>query len=103
MNSTPDLKTAAAWLTPLQLDFLHQFFASSVGADFFLTGGTALAAFYLQHRHSDDLDLFTLESLPLRESGRLMPQLAQQLSKSEKVSSFQTYLPSAPRPRLGDG
>lgn len=29
---------------------------------FFLTGGTALSAFYLQHRYSQDLDLFTLDS-----------------------------------------
>jgi predicted nucleotidyltransferase component of viral defense system len=26
---------------------------------FYLTGGTALAAFYLEHRYSDDLDFFT--------------------------------------------
>lgn len=26
---------------------------------FYLTGGTALSAFYLQHRHSEDLDFFT--------------------------------------------
>ena len=29
-------------------------------ADFYLTGGTALAAFYLEHRVSDDLDFFCL-------------------------------------------
>jgi len=29
---------------------------------FFLTGGTALAVFYLGHRTSEDLDLFTLET-----------------------------------------
>lgn len=28
-------------------------------ADFYLTGGTALAGFYLKHRLSDDLDFFT--------------------------------------------
>lgn len=27
--------------------------------DFYLSGGTALAAFYLRHRYSDDLDFFT--------------------------------------------
>jgi predicted nucleotidyltransferase component of viral defense system len=27
--------------------------------DFYLTGGTALSAYYLQHRLSDDLDFFT--------------------------------------------
>lgn len=29
--------------------------------DFYLTGGTALAAYYLGHRHSDDLDFFTAD------------------------------------------
>jgi hypothetical protein len=29
---------------------------------FFLTDETALSAFYLQHRYSEDLDLFTLDS-----------------------------------------
>lgn len=32
-------------------------------APFYLTGGTALAAFYLQHRVSDDLDFFTEEDV----------------------------------------
>jgi hypothetical protein len=47
VNSTPDFKSATAWLTPLQISFLQRFFASSIGAAFFLTGCTALAAFYL--------------------------------------------------------
>jgi predicted nucleotidyltransferase component of viral defense system len=34
---------------------------------FFLTGGTALSVFYLHHRVSDDLDLFTLEPVSLSE------------------------------------
>ncbi|HPW17457.1 MAG TPA: nucleotidyl transferase AbiEii/AbiGii toxin family protein [Candidatus Aminicenantes bacterium] len=34
---------------------------------FFLTGGTALSVFYLQHRLSDGLDLFTLEPVSLSE------------------------------------
>lgn len=34
---------------------------------FFLTGGTALSVFYLHHRVSDDLDLFTLETVSLSE------------------------------------
>lgn len=47
-------------LTALQWDFLTTFFRGS--PPFFLTGGTALSAFYLQHRFSEDLDLFTLDS-----------------------------------------
>lgn len=47
-------------LTSLQKKFLTAFFASPLGGEFFLSGGTALAAFYLRHRRSQDLDLFTL-------------------------------------------
>lgn len=32
-----------------------------IESDFFLTGGTALAVFYLGHRVSEDLDLFTVQ------------------------------------------
>jgi Nucleotidyl transferase AbiEii toxin, Type IV TA system len=43
----------------LQDRFLERFFAGPSAGDFYLTGGTALARFYFQHRESDDLDLFT--------------------------------------------
>jgi hypothetical protein len=35
----------------------------AIERSFFLTGGTALSVFYLHHRISDDLDLFTLETV----------------------------------------
>ena len=47
-------------LSVLQWDFLSFFFQGV--PPFFLTGGTALSAFYLHHRYSEDLDLFTLDS-----------------------------------------
>lgn len=46
-------------LSALQWEFLSCFFQGA--APFFLTGGTALSAFYLRHRYSEDLDLFTLD------------------------------------------
>jgi predicted nucleotidyltransferase component of viral defense system len=46
-------------LTKLQLNFLKAFFKTHLKRDFFLTGGTALAEFYLEHRLSEDIDLFT--------------------------------------------
>jgi predicted nucleotidyltransferase component of viral defense system len=50
-------------LTPLQIKTLDAFFAEAEFARvFYLTGGTALAAFYLFHRYSDDLDFFTHEN-----------------------------------------
>lgn len=46
--------------TPKQLDFLECVQKESqITKRFYLTGGTALAEFYLQHRLSKDIDLFT--------------------------------------------
>jgi predicted nucleotidyltransferase component of viral defense system len=59
----------------------RQFYASTIQRDillkltshpvietsFFITGGTALSVFYLQHRVSDDLDLFSLQPIDLSE------------------------------------
>lgn len=46
-------------LTPTQRAFLSAFASLPDQSAFFLTGGTALAEFYLGHRLSFDLDLFT--------------------------------------------
>lgn len=46
-------------ITPLKRDFLKAFFVRE--KRFFLTGGSALGLFYLQHRFSYDLDLFSKE------------------------------------------
>lgn len=43
----------------LQDQFLDKFFSTRFANDFYLTGGTALARFYFNHRESVDLDLFT--------------------------------------------
>lgn len=48
-------------LYPHQVKILSLFFQSEFAKPFFLTGGTALAAFYLAHRESQDLDFFSLE------------------------------------------
>lgn len=57
-------------LTPSQKAFLTEFFKQPVGQEFFLTGGTALAEYYLHHRYSEDIDLFTMDhgALQLIES-----------------------------------
>ena len=44
-------------LTPLKRDFLSSFFHKD--QTFYLTGGSALGIFYLEHRLSYDLDFFT--------------------------------------------
>lgn len=48
-------------LYPHQVKILSLFFKSDFAKPFFLTGGTALAGFYLGHRESQDLDFFSLE------------------------------------------
>ncbi len=54
---------AEAILTPEQKRALEIVSGDAlVGKLFYLTGGTALAAYYLGHRYSDDLDFFTNES-----------------------------------------
>lgn len=49
-----------AMLNDLQNDFLREFFGRE--NRFYLTGGAALVGFYLGHRETNDLDLFTLEN-----------------------------------------
>jgi predicted nucleotidyltransferase component of viral defense system len=43
---------------------------------FFLTGGTALSAFYLHHRYSDDLDFFTEDPLAVPRVASVMEKVA---------------------------
>lgn len=52
-------------LTPLQRKVLHTLFEKGLGErGYVLTGGTALAEFYLGHRYSDDLDFFSSGEVP---------------------------------------
>ena len=58
-------------LTPLQQQVLVALFDSDLAdRGYYLTGGTALSAFYLQHRYSDDLDFFTRKRGLLEEDFR---------------------------------
>lgn len=45
--------------TNLQEEIIRQISCTPIKDGFFLTGGSALSAFYLQHRYSEDLDFFT--------------------------------------------
>ena len=62
-------------LSALQKDVLVAFFARE--NRFFLTGGAALAGFYLGHRETNDLDLFTLTDV-LDDGVGLVRQIARQ-------------------------
>ncbi|MBI5135305.1 nucleotidyl transferase AbiEii/AbiGii toxin family protein [Candidatus Uhrbacteria bacterium] len=55
-------KTPKSILTKEQTQFLELFGdEKKFSQRFYLTGGTALAEFYLQHRYSEDIDLFCEE------------------------------------------
>lgn len=64
----------------LQDKFLEIFFSSKFGPNFYLTGGTALARFYFQHRESVDLDLFTNNGdIDFNEVNLTLNKIGQQL------------------------
>ena len=65
-------------LTNYQIQILKIFFSSSLGRQFFLTGGTALAAFYLGHRLSKDLDLFSIKEFDSFELQKIIEQIAKE-------------------------
>lgn len=52
-------------LTPRQKKLLEFFAHSKLAKQYYLTGGTALAAFHLKHRLSEDLDFFAKTAAPL--------------------------------------
>lgn len=72
-------------LYPYQVELLRSFFALDFAKSFFLTGGTALSAFYFAHRESKDLDLFSLEDYDAEALNRTIADLAQ---KSNSVISI---------------
>lgn len=77
-------------LTVWQRKFLKSFFSCYLGKEFFLTGGTALAAFYLHHRLSEDLDLFTInQNVNLNEVNAEVRKIAlsHKLKVEHRVSS----------------
>lgn len=63
-------------LSPLQRRVLEAFFRLPASQDFVLTGGTALAAFYLFHRFSEDLALFTPKAEAMDETGRILEAIS---------------------------
>jgi len=79
-------------LKPFQVKLLQLFFATDFARPFFLTGGTALAAFYLGHRESKDFDFFSLEQFDPEAMKRAVDEIAAKAGASVnyKVRS-QTY------------
>ncbi|MBI1880879.1 MAG: nucleotidyl transferase AbiEii/AbiGii toxin family protein [Chloroflexi bacterium] len=67
-------------LTPLQRQILLAIGQTPLTHSFYLTGGTALAAFYLYHRYSVDLDFFTLDPTAIAHVPPVLQQITQQLN-----------------------
>jgi hypothetical protein len=70
-------------LTLLKHDFLIAFFKKC--QDFFLTGGSALGVFYLDHRFSYDLDLFTGKDIDWHYLERLFITVVEELNAEYKI------------------
>lgn len=65
-------------LTTTQHNFLKEFF--HVTQKFYLTGGTALSAFYLKHRYSEDIDLFTSDKLDFQIVDKVTTRVCSKLN-----------------------
>lgn len=57
---------------------------SYISKQFYLTGGTALAAYYLRHRVSDDLDFFTNDTVNLVTVTKFVQQMKKRL-RAKKI------------------
>lgn len=79
-------------LYPHQKKLLSLFFSSPFSKTFFLTGGTALSAFYLAHRESQDLDFFSLDPFDTLALRTTMQEITTQLKAELTIHiRSQTY------------
>ena len=85
-------------LTPKQLNFLEIIQQDKqITSRFYFTGGTALAEFYLQHRLSEDIDLFT-EAQEVNQATvnaflkRISPQLSIKEIKPTQFMGLFSYI-----------
>lgn len=76
-------------LYPHQITLLSLFFKTPFSSPFFLTGGTALAAFYLAHRESQDLDFFSLEPFNTLALRTTMQEIAHD-TQAEMIINIQS-------------
>jgi len=64
-----------------------------IAKNFFLTGGTALSVFYLQHRVSDDLDFFSIEFKKLDSIDIILKRIfKRELTLIQSSPDFLSYL-----------
>jgi hypothetical protein len=80
-------------LTPIQRSFLALFAELPDQDQFYLTGGTALAEYYLGHRLSFDLDFFTgIDGLVLPISFQIEKAGREQNLNVKVIRRFNTYV-----------
>jgi|GEM_PF-738827 predicted nucleotidyltransferase component of viral defense system len=86
-------------LSPRQKDFLRFFAGSELSEIFRLSGGTALSAFYLEHRVSDNLSFFSFKKVPFYMIGSFLNSL----EFVDKVHLARMYEKNIFTIRLNDG
>ena len=80
-------------LSAAQRRFLRLFSKTPDSTHFYLTGGTALAEFYLGHRYSFDLDLFTAEPDLLTPFCRVLEARARKKRHPlQVIKRFETFV-----------
>jgi hypothetical protein len=80
-------------LTPFQKQILIAVGHSPLKQTFYLTGGTALAAYYLQHRYSEDLDFFTDSQEAVSGVTAILSDIAHELgATAEFTRTFSTFV-----------
>jgi hypothetical protein len=79
-------------ITRGQKDVLKAFSTLGDAGHFYLTGGTALAEFYLGHRRSFDLDLFTAEKALVLPFSRLFEEEMKEMFDVRVVRRFETFV-----------
>lgn len=90
----------ATILNELQSNFLRTFFQLAQG--FYLTGGTALSAFYLRHRFSVELALFTHDDAAFPRVEALVRETSARLgiaSVPVEITSFFKHFRVGPKKR----
>ncbi|MBI4547317.1 MAG: nucleotidyl transferase AbiEii/AbiGii toxin family protein [Ignavibacteriae bacterium] len=79
-------------ISHLQREALLSFSKLTDASQFYLTGGTALAEFYLGHRKSFDLDLFTAQKELILPVSRLYEEELKKISTVQIVRRFESIV-----------
>lgn len=79
-------------LTDLQKKVLLEFGKEPfISENFYLTGGTALSAFYFNHRYSEDLDFFT-HDVSLKDMDNILSMVFKKMGLSYKALQSAPYI-----------